>query len=111
MNQSVIKIDPKKLWKALCEADVVHFAAEEAFRLAIKYYPAEEEDGHVALVTLTYLSTNDDSIKLSEEEIMSCEAEWDSETEEITITKIAGSKCYLSPFRLYKEFHPDLFSE
>ena len=111
MNQSVIKIDPKKLWKSLCEADIVHFAGEEEYRLAIKYYPAEEEDGHVALVTLTYLSTNDDSIKLSEEEIMSCEAEWDVESEDITITSLEGSKCYLPPFRLYKEFHPDLSSE
>ena len=111
MNSSVIKIDPKKLWKALCEADVVHFAAEEALRFVIKYYPAEEEDGHVESVSLIYPDTTDDSVALSEKEIMNCEAEWDVESEDITITSLEGSKCYLPSFRLYKEFRPDLSSE
>lgn len=111
MSSSVIKIYPKKLWKALCEADVVHFAGEEAYRLAVKYYPAEEEDGHVASISLIYLDTMDDSVRLSEKEIMECEAEWDTESEDITITSLEGSKCYLPSFRLYKEFHPDLNNE
>lgn len=111
MSNSVIKIDPKKLWKSLCEADVVHFAGEEAYRLVVKYYPAEEEDGHVASVYLIYLETTDDSVRLSEEEIMECEAEWDIESEAITITSLEGSKCYLPSLRLYKEFHPDLNDE
>lgn len=108
MGQSIIKVDPKKLWKSLCEADVLNFESEEELRFIVKYYPAEASDGHVASVSLTYPETTDDAIELSEDEIMGCEAEWDRETEEITITKISGSKCYLPPFRLYKEFRPDL---
>lgn len=111
MSHRIIKIDPKKLWKSLCEADVLSFESEEELRFIIKYYPAEAADGHVAYVALTYPGTSDEAIDLSEEEIIGCEAEWDNETEEITITKISGSKSYLPPFRLYKEFRPDLFSE
>ena len=111
MNQSVIKVDPKKLWKSLCEADVLSFESEEELRFIVKYYPAEAADGHVSYISLMYPETTDDAIDLSEEEIMGCEAEWDRETEEITITKIAGSESYLPPFRLYKEFRLDLSSE
>ena len=111
MSQSIIKVDPKKLWKSLCEADVLNFESEEELRFIVKYYPAEAADGHVAYVSLIYPETTDDAIDLSEKEIMDCEAEWDNETEEITITKISGFKCYLPPFRLYKEFRPNLSSE
>lgn len=111
MSQTIIKVDPKKLWKSLCEADVLNFESEEELRFIVKYYPAEAADGHVSYVALMHPETTDDAIDLSENEIMDCEAEWDSETEEITITKISGFKCYLPPFRLYKEFRPDLSSE
>ena len=111
MSSSVIKIEPKKLWKSLCEADVLNFESEEELRFIVKYSPAEAADGHVSYISLMYPETTDDAIDLAEEEIMGCEAEWDRETEEITITKIAGSKCYLPSFRLYKEFSPDLSSE
>lgn len=111
MSQSVIKIDPKKLWKTLCEADILNFESDAELLFIIKYYPAEAADGRVASVSLTYPGISNASIDLPEKEIMECEAEWDSETEEITITKILGSKCYMPPFRLYKEFHPDLNNE
>lgn len=108
MSRSVIKIDSKKLWKALCEADILNFESDEELLFISKYYPAEAADGSVEYVSLTYPGISDAPIKMSKDEIMGCEAEWDSETEEITITSLSGSKFHMPPFRLYKEFRPDL---